>query len=129
MESLNSCINELQQQADAQRMELEDAHDGYIESQREQSRLQEELSVKEEALRETRIQNIHEIGEMKRAQELQVDEFSVQKMREIHETIQRRHGDFKKWNRITVADCLRSQSISKYSKFSFNAELRQTLAT
>ena len=52
VESLNSCINELQQQAYAQRMELHDAHHGNVESRREQSRLQEELSVKEKALRE-----------------------------------------------------------------------------
>ena len=40
-------------------------------------------------LRDTQIRNIHELGEMKRAQELRVDEFSVQKLRESHETIQR----------------------------------------
>ena len=50
VESLSNCINELQQQACAQRLELENAHQGYIESRREQSRLQEELSMKEEAL-------------------------------------------------------------------------------
>ena len=52
-------------------------------------RLQEELIVKEKALRETQIRNRHEMGEMKRAQELRVDELSVQKLRESHETIQR----------------------------------------
>ena len=45
--SLNNCIDELQQQAYAQRLELEDAHHGFFESRREQVRLQEELSVKE----------------------------------------------------------------------------------
>ena len=45
--------------------------------------------MKEKALRETQIRNIHEMGEMKRAQELRVDEFSVQKLRENHETIRR----------------------------------------
>ena len=35
------------------------------------------------------IQSMHEMGEMKRAQELRVDEFSVQKLRESQETIQR----------------------------------------
>ena len=89
VESLDSCVEELQQQAYAQRLELEDAHHGHVESRREQSRLQEESSMKEKPLRETQIRNIHEIGEMKRAQELRVDEFSVQKFRESHETIQR----------------------------------------
>ena len=48
--SLNNCIDELQQQAYAQRLEVEDAHHGYVESRRERSRLQEELSMKEKAL-------------------------------------------------------------------------------
>ena len=41
------CINELQQQAYAQRLELEDAHHVYIQSRREQSRLQEEFIIYE----------------------------------------------------------------------------------
>ena len=40
--SLHNCISELQQQACAQRLELHDAHQGHIESRREQARLQEE---------------------------------------------------------------------------------------
>ena len=36
-----------------------------------------------------KIRNFRELGEMKRAQELRIDEFSVQKSRESHETIQR----------------------------------------
>ena len=47
-----------------------------IETRREQSRPQEELSMKEKVLRETQIRNIHEMGEMKRAQELRVGDFS-----------------------------------------------------
>ena len=57
--SLNSCIDELQQQAYSQRLELEYAHHGYIESRREHLRLQEELSMKEQALRESQIRNVH----------------------------------------------------------------------
>ena len=59
-----------------------------MESRREQVRQQEELSVKENVLRNTQIRNVHEMGEMKRAQELRVDEVSVQKLQENHETIQ-----------------------------------------
>ena len=65
---LNNCISELQQHAHAQRLELQDAQHGYIESRREQVRLQEELSMKEKVLRNTQIQSMHEMGEMKRAQ-------------------------------------------------------------
>ena len=39
VESLNTCISGLQQQTDARRLELEDAHHGYVESRREQVRL------------------------------------------------------------------------------------------
>ena len=87
--SLISCINELQQQAYGQGLELQDAHHGYVESRREQARLQDELSLKEKLHRDPQTRSIHEFGEMKRAQGLRVDEFSVQKFRESHETIQR----------------------------------------
>ena len=46
------------------------------------------LSVKEKVLRDTQIRSMHEMGEMKRAPEIRVDEVSVQKLRENHETIQ-----------------------------------------
>ena len=71
------------------RLELQDAQHGYVESRREQVRLQEELSLKDKVLRDTQIRSMHEMGEMKSAQELRVDEFSVQKIKENHETIQR----------------------------------------
>ena len=47
------------------------------------------LSVNEKVLRDTQIRSMHEMGEMKRAQELRVDEVSMQKLRENHETIQK----------------------------------------
>ena len=86
--SLKNCISELQQQACAQRLELQDAPHGYIESRREQVRLQEELVMKV-VLRDTQIRSMHEMGEMKSAQELRVDEVSAQRLRESHDTIQR----------------------------------------
>ena len=89
VESLNNCISDLQQQAYAQRLELEDAHHGYVESRRQQVRLQVELVMKEKVVRDTQIRSMHEMGGMNRAQELRVDEFSPQKLRESHETIQR----------------------------------------
>ena len=53
VESLNTCIVELQRQSHSQRLELEDAHFEYAESRREHVRLQEELVMREKALRET----------------------------------------------------------------------------
>ena len=94
--------------------------------------------MKEKSLRDTQIRSMHEMGEIKRAQELRVDEFSVQKLRESHDTIQRLtsqiqelqermnpQDNFKKWNRIT-AGVLRFQSTCNDSRFSFHAEPRQT---
>ena len=46
------------------------------------------LSVKEKVLRDNQIRSMHEMGEIKRAIELRVDEVSVQKLRENHVTIQ-----------------------------------------
>ena len=89
VESLNTCITELQQQTYAQWLDPEDAHHGYVESQREQVRLQKEFVIKEKALRDTQITSIHKTEELKRAQELRVDKFSAQKLRGSHDTIQR----------------------------------------
>ena len=88
VESLDKCIGDLQLQVEAQRLALQDAQYGFVESKREQVRLQEELSMREKVLRNTQIGNMHEMGEMKRPQELRTDEVSVQKLRENHETVQ-----------------------------------------
>ena len=88
VESLNKCIGELQRQTEAQRLALQDAQYGFVETRREPARLQEELSMKEKVLRNTQIRNTHEMGEIQRAQEHRVDEVSLQKLRENHETIQ-----------------------------------------
>ena len=88
VDSLNTCSRELQRQAHSQRLELDDANCGYEESRREQFRLQEELDLREQALRDTRIRNIHEMKELRRVQEMRVDEFSIHKLRDSHATIQ-----------------------------------------
>ena len=44
--------------------------------------------MKEKVLRNTQFRNMHEMGEIKRAQEHRVDEVSVQRLRENHETIE-----------------------------------------
>ena len=79
-------MSHTQQHAYAQRLEV---HDTQHDSRREQVRLQEELSLKEKVLRDTQIRSMHEMGEVKRAQELRLDEVSVQILRENHETIQK----------------------------------------
>ena len=89
VDSLETCIRELQRQTHSQQLELDGAHRGYEEPRREQVRLQEELVMREKALRDTRIRGTHEMEELRRVQELRVDEFSVQKLRESHDTIQK----------------------------------------
>ena len=61
---------------------------GYEESGREHAGLQEELVQRERALRDTRIRNIHEVEELKRAQEMRIDEFSKHGLRESHAAFQ-----------------------------------------
>ena len=62
VESLNECIGELQRQTEEQRLALQDAQYGFVESRREQVRLQEESSRKEKVLQKTQIRNMHEMG-------------------------------------------------------------------
>ena len=61
--SLTNCISELQEQAHAQRLELQDAQHGLSESRPEQIRRQDELSLKEKVLRDTQSRSMHEMGE------------------------------------------------------------------
>ena len=82
VDSLNACIHELQRQAHSHRLEWDSANCGCEDSRREQARLHEDLALREKALRDTRIPTIHRKEELKRAQEVRVDEFSM------HATIQ-----------------------------------------
>ena len=134
VESFNSCVSELQQHAYAQRLELQDAQHGYIEPRREQVRLQEELSLKETVLRDTQIRSMHEMREMKRAQEQRIDEVSMRELSEDHETIQKLTSQLQEMQNqmIQMNDSGEFQEVesnhSDDSKFSFHAKPRQTLA-
>ena len=66
-------------QAYAHKLELHDAHHGYIEISRRTITPARRINYEGQALRETQTRNIHEMGEMKRAH----------KNWETHETIQR----------------------------------------
>ena len=143
VESLNECIGELQRQTEEQRLAVQDAQYGFVESRREQVRLHEEFSMKEKVLRNTEVRNMHEMREIKRAQEYRVDEVSVRNLRENHETIQqltsqvqqmqeqtnsmRDSEKSKMRNRIFVEDCL-TFPVSDDSEFSFLAQPRQKIA-
>ena len=70
-------------------METDDVNHGYEESPREQVRLHEELAQREKALLETHIRSIHGVEEMKRAQEMRIDEFSRNALLECQATVQK----------------------------------------
>ena len=57
-------------------MEIDHTITGCEQSRRDQLLLQEELSEQNRDLRETRIKSLHEMEELKRVQELRIDEFS-----------------------------------------------------
>ena len=77
-----------QRQLDSNRLEIFCTNRGYDESRNEQARLHEESAQRERVLRETQIRSIHEVGELKRTQEMRMDEFSRNELRESHATIQ-----------------------------------------
>ena len=79
--TLNTCSRWSRRQPHAHRLELDSANCGYEESRREQAQLHEDLAPWEKALRDIRIRNIHEMEELKRAQEMRVDEFWKHKQR------------------------------------------------
>ena len=75
VESLNTCVSEPQQQTYGQRLELEDAHFRVCRiSKRASSITRREGHERESTSRPSD----YEMGELKKAQELRVDEFSVQ---------------------------------------------------
>ena len=88
VDSLNTSIREFQRRAHSNRLEMDYVNYGYEESRREQARLHEELAQRENALRETHIRSVREVEELKRAQEMRIDEFSRNELRESHATIQ-----------------------------------------
>ena len=83
-ESDKRSIQELTGIIDSQRMEIEHTFTGCEQSRRDQLLLQEELS---EQNRDLRVNSLHEMEELKRVQELRVDEFSRRRLIEKKDTI------------------------------------------
>ena len=61
----------------------------YEESRREQARLHEELAQRAKALRASQIESTHEVDEMKRAEEVRIDEISRNELIECQAAIQK----------------------------------------
>ena len=68
-------------------MEIDHTITGSEQSRRDQLLLQEELPEQNRNLRETRIESLFEMEELKRVQELGVDEFSRRRLTEDQNTI------------------------------------------
>ena len=75
VESLNKCIGELQRQTEEQRLAFQDAQFGFVESRREQVRLQEELFMQEKVLRNSLKSEI--CTKWEKSRELKNKEYSV----------------------------------------------------
>ena len=86
-ESDKRSIQELTGIIDSQRMDIDHTITGCEQSRRDQLPLQEELSEQHRDLRETRIKSLHGMEELKRVQELRVDEFSRSRLIENQDAI------------------------------------------
>ena len=80
-------VQELPGIIDSQRMESDHTITGCEQSRWDQLLFQEELSEQNRDLRETRIKNLHEIEELKRVQEIRIDEFSRRRLIENQDTV------------------------------------------
>ena len=86
-ESDRRSIQELTGSIESQRRETDHSITRCEQSRRDQKLLQEELSEQNRDLRETRIKSLHEMEELKRVQELRVDEFSRRRLIENQDTM------------------------------------------
>ena len=143
-ESPNKCTGDLQNEQRSKAGHYRTYKTNLLNLSREQIRLQEELLRKEKALRDTQVWSKHEMGNMKRAREQQVDEISMQKLRkitrlfntslpiaanartdEVYDWFWRIPGC---WTKSLWEIVLRFQSNWDDSEFSFFAQPRQKIA-
>ena len=80
-------IQELNGIFDSQRREIDHTIASGEQSRRDQLLLQEQLSEQNRDLREAHIISLHEMEELKRFQELRIDEFSRRRLIENQDTI------------------------------------------
>ena len=84
---LKSGIQELPGIIDFERMEIDHTVTRCEQSKRDQLLPQDELSEQNRDLRETRIKSLHEMEELKRVQELRVEEFSRRRLIKNQDTV------------------------------------------
>ena len=116
-DSLDSSVRDLQRQRDSNRLETYCTNQGFEESRKEQARLHQASAQWKRAVRDTRIRSIHEVGQLKRAQQMRIDE---DELRESHAAIQKRQSFqvLELWRTATKASdlihgiCLRHRETS-----------------
>ena len=86
-ESDRRSIQELNGITDSQRMEIDHTIAGDEQLRRDQLLTQEQQSEQHRDHRETRIKGLHEMEELKRVQQLRIDEFSRRRLIENQDTI------------------------------------------
>ena len=86
-ESDRRSIQELSGIMESQRREIDHSIASDEQLRRDQLLLQEQLSEQHRDLREARIKSLHEMEELKRVQELRVDEFSRRRLMENQDNI------------------------------------------
>ena len=72
VDTLDTCVREFQRQAHSNRLEMDNANYGYGESRRERTRHHEDLAQREKALRDTRMRNMQNVEELKKAKEMRI---------------------------------------------------------
>ena len=77
-------VCELKRQIDSQAVEIGHTRTVCVQSRREQALLQEDFADRERALHDTRIRSILKLEELKRDQEIRLEEFSRRRMVENH---------------------------------------------
>ena len=86
-DSVKRSIQELSGMIESQRREIDHTITSDEQSRRDQLLLQEQLSEQNRDLREAHIKSLHEMEELKRVQELRIDEFSRRRLIENQDPI------------------------------------------
>ena len=87
---LDNSVRDLQRQFHSTRLEIKSTNQGHEESRKEQARLHQKLAQRQKS---TQIRSVHEVGELKRAQEWRIDDFSKNELTESLEELQERTND------------------------------------
>ena len=86
VDTLNTCMREFQRQVHSNRLEMDYVNCRYEESRRKQGQTSRRIGSTRN-FSQTRIRNILEVEEFEGSQEMRIDEFSRNELRESHATM------------------------------------------